>query len=545
MWKSAVDGGEYHGRKKGFDAEDGFFTFAARVLGLSDIYSDVCQKVKCKDIQKGSVQVSFCEDQLKAVADSINAARNAGASFGDIAILVRGRKQGSDIASFLISAGIPVISDDSLALKSSLVVRRLVSLLESIENPGNRIGSFLAEELQLTMPEEYHSLVDLSESLLRAIRDSEPESFEGETLFVQAFMDEISSWTSVNGNNLRYFLKHWEDSNPCIGSPENMSSVRILTVHKSKGLEFPYVIFPFADKVTLYKNGVHWCHLDGCIYPVDLGSSSAETLFAEDYEAERRKQAVDNINLFYVALTRAVKGLHIIAKPPTKKCRTSLEKGKPEYGNFSEILFDYAGRFDDRVFGEMYDFSKAEKKEESLSENFPAGYPSYPLGDRLLPSEEASDFFGADGLTGAAASRRRYGIALHYILSKVERPSDLPSAVDLAVSGGKLSAGEGEAVLALLSERLASHPDWFRVDAAPGSVRNERMVYGGDGRENRPDRVVIGENETLIVDFKFGEERDDSYLKQISRYVALYRKMGYPDVRGFLWYVVEDEVIPL
>lgn len=527
---------------------NGFFTMAARVLGLSDIYSDVVQKVRTKDMQQGAVRVSFCDDQVCAVLDSIADARAAGALWGDIALLVRNRKQGSELASHLVAAGIPVISDDSLALKSSIVVRRLVSLLSCLDNPEDRIGRYLADRMGMEFPSEYHSLSDLCEGMLRSLKEYDTESFSGETLFIQAFMDDLQTWVGVNGNNLRGYLRHWDESDLYIGSPEDSASVRILTVHKAKGLEFPYVIFPFAEKVSLYKSGVHWCRFDASgtifpevvsgLYPVELGPSSEDTLFAADYREERRRQAVDNINLFYVALTRASKEMHIIAKQPSKKCRESLEKNRPEYGNFSEILFDYCGRADDVTYGEHYDFSRMERDGRSSEQDFPASYPSIPLDGRLLPSEDAYDFFGENGVAGAPASPRRFGIVLHDILSKVIAPEDLKAAVDDAVRDGRFGKEDAAGAYEMLASRIAAHPEWFG-----GRVRNEVAVYDRYGKENRPDRVVLYPDRTLIIDFKFGKE-EDVHLRQIMRYVSLYRSMGYPSVSGYLWYVQDDKVIP-
>lgn len=517
-----------------------FFEFAASALGVSEIYSDVRQEIRCRDEQEGSVQISFCDDQIAEVISSIGRACEAGAGYGDIAVLVRGRAQGSEIASALIENGIPVISDDSLSVKSSVVVRRLVSLLSCMDNPQDRIGSFLADTMNVEYPENYHSLVDLCENLLRELKEYDCKSFEGETLFIQAFMDELSSWTAVNGNNLRHFLKYWEEKDFCIGSPENVSSVRILTIHKSKGLEFPYVIFPFAEKVTLYKNGVHWCRYKDGIFPVELGPLSEQTLFADDYHEERRKQAIDNINIFYVALTRAGRGLHIISKTPTKKLQEAVRKNKtPEYSNFAEILYVFGGACEDRTYGTMYDFTRLPRPDAAAEKDFVANYPSIALDCRLTPSEDAADFFGDDGETGTQASPRRYGIALHSILSEIRGIDDLDDALHRAVEDGSLASSEADAARSLLFKGVSSHPEWFgKGDAV---VRNERAVFDSDGREYRPDKVVVLGDSTLIVDFKFAKE-EDGHVRQISKYMSIYRKLGYPDVHGYLWYVLEGRV---
>ena len=530
-----------------------FFPFAAGLLGLEDIYADVVQTPMKQNAQEGCVQVSFCEDQLAEVVASIRQARAQHAEWSDIAVLVRGRKEGSAIAAELVANGIPVISDDSLLLKSSPVVRRLVSLLSCYENPDDGIGRFLADSMGLTFPEEYHSLVDFCEALLRAMQAWDPASFEGQTLFIQAFMDDLQGWVQTNGNNLRYYLKHWEEKDLCIGSPENASSVRVLTIHKSKGLEFPHVIFPFAEKVKLYKPDVHWCRLDTArtpfspevagIYPVELGSLAGASLFAPAVEREERLQLVDNLNVFYVALTRAEKSLHVIADLPSKGCRESLGKGTPKYGNFSEILYHFLHGEESFRAGQPYDFSQRgdEGEKHAAPEPFAGSYPSIPLDGRLTPSQEADDFFGEDGRVGPEASPRLRGIVLHDILSEVLRPSDLDRAVRDAVRDGKLDAAGGEAARKLLGEGIAAHPEWFPESPGPGvRVLNERTLFDRYGREFRPDRVILRGREVTVVDFKFGGGQA-SYREQVARYARLWHELGYTVGGAYLWYVPDGK----
>lgn len=524
---------------------NGFFEEAAGILGVTDIYSDVKQNA-VDSSERGYVRVEFTDDQMQAVYDSIARAHAAGASFGDIAVLVRGNKEGAAIASGLIGRDIPVLSDDSLALSSSSVVRRLVALLQSMENPGDSVSSHLVKSTGITLPDTYHSLLDLCEGLLRELRDRDASTFEGETLFISAFMDDLRAWVDINGNNLRYFLEHWSEKEKFISSPQNSDSVRILTIHKSKGLEFPYVIFPYADKVELFKSGTHWCLLDANgsgmdpvvngIYPTLLGSESSDTLFGEACNKERMMQTVDNINVFYVALTRAVSGLHIISATPTKTLKTGLSKGKPEFKKMSDILYKHCGCMDMREYGDISCLSQIGHKTDTET-TFPGTYASFPIGDRLLASEDATDFFGEDGCTGAAASARLSGIVLHRVLSSISGPEDLAGAVDAEVCAGELTVEQGRKALEMLTERAGRHPEWFGCEA-----RNELSIFDTDGTEHRPDRVLLHpDGSVTVIDYKFGAERA-SYRRQVSRYCDLYRRMGHADVRGFLWYVPEDRV---
>ena len=200
------------------DFNSAYFKAAAQYLDerygdgcdvVSNIYSDVEQQ-SAKD-GDGMVEVMFCEQEnfLNNILMAVKRAVEAGYRPGDIAVLVRTKNEGSDIAGYLIDNGISVLSDDSLKVASSLTVRRLVSLLSGIDNPDDRMASFLADTLGVKVPGNYHSLVDLCENLLRSLREADPETFEAETLYIQSFMDIVQDFTSSQGNSMRAFLKKW------------------------------------------------------------------------------------------------------------------------------------------------------------------------------------------------------------------------------------------------------------------------------------------------------------------------------------------------
>ena len=542
-----------------------FFRYAADAVDVGGLYSDVEQQVRVSDVQEGQVRLTFCstEEEDGAVLASIREAYQAGARYGDIAVLVRNNAEGGRIAACLMQGDIPVISDDSLKLKSSVIVRRLVSLLSCVENPDDTVSSFLASSMDISFPESYHSLVDLCEALLREMYDRNPSSFEGEALYIQSFLDYLQDWCVTGGNSLLRFLKDWNDSgnDPCLSSPSDGNSVRIMTIHKSKGLEFPYVVFPYAEKVRFYKGDWHWCRPAGAsdalpvssdaIFPVRLAGTVADTAFSEDYERERELQLVDNINTFYVALTRAKKSLHVIA------CKPSAASRKEGPSDFSQVLYAFAcssplmqealsgeGEAEEFSYGTPYDFNLLKRDAPSEETPFHVSFRSYPLGDRLRLSTDATDFFSDDGTAGASASRRLGGIVLHDILASVRRPSDLRAAVDAAVSDGRLTAAEGEADFALLQERIASASarGWFPADGA--GVLNEHTVFDSDGREFRPDRVVVTPGHTFVIDYKTGEH-SEGHMFQVRRYVRLYRQMGYPDVSGHVWYLNDGIILDI
>ena len=542
-----------------------FFPYAAGQLDgllggneIGRIYHDVQQQVCFKDPAEGSVDVRFVDDydaEMDEIVASVREVLAAGGKCGDVAILVRGNQEGADIAARLVSEEIPVVSDDSLFVKSSVTVRRLVSQLSLVDAPDTEgyasVAGYLARSMDIRIPDHYHSLTDLAESLLRDLRDADPDTFEAEVPYIQSFMDYLLDWSASRGNDLSAFLREWADADPKIASPETGSAVRVMTVHKSKGLEFPYVIFPFAEKVTLYKGSSYWCRpdVDGTpleafadgVYHVELSGASESTLFAEDYRRERALQYIDNINVFYVALTRAKYGLKVIAKIPPQKVLDAVRNGRPaDWKNLSQVLYGFVGTLDYHA-GTMYGFGSL-KREAGPAAPLRTGYPSFAAGDRgrLKFSRDAADYFGPDGLVGPDASNRLRGLVLHDILASVAVPGDLPRAVDRAVASGELPRQDRDRTLAFLEAEIASVAarGWFAETGV--EVLNEAPLLGPDGQEVRPDRVVLRpDGSAAVIDYKFGEP-EKKYLDQVRGYMDLYRAMGRAPVTGTLWYIREN-----
>lgn len=550
---------------------------------LSEIYKDVSQEPAKDGKAPGMVSLSFCqkESELQMVLDSVNEARACGARLSDIAVLVRSNASGEEVATFLIDNGVTVITDDSLKVKGAVTVRRLVSLLSCIDNPDDTVNGYLAESLDITLPDACTSLTDMAESLLRKLKERDTEGlWRGEILHIQSFMDHLQDYVGSKGNSLRGFLKYWEGENPSISSPSSGDSVRVMTIHKSKGLDFQYVILPFAENINIYKANDCWCSpdlsgtpLEGVadgVYDVKLSKSSESTLFAGHFRNESYLQLVDNMNTLYVAMTRAVLGMHIIAKTPSAKC---LKGDFSSFSDFSQLLYWYVTessqefdrkdedgvlRFD---LGEMPEFDEyREEDEPCVPFNVPDGgeYPSFALNPELVSdqgevidvcergrlrfSADAADFFSSEGQAGVSASRRIRGVVLHDILSRVVVSDDLAASVRLSVINGELSENEAVEVEELLYERVASVKDYRWFDAADSKIMNETSLIDTDGELYRPDRVVIRGASVTIVDYKFGEHRR-TYERQMKKYADIWSRMGYDDVSAFLWYVQTGEIV--
>ena len=513
-----------------------FFTFAADNLWLSKIYADVKQEVKVEDSQEGCVTVDFCEDELEMIDGYIEQAVAAGAKMSDMAILLRTNGEGKKVAEYLLSKGYSVISDDSLDLKSSLIIRKIVSYLHSLCNNSDSLNTYLSESLEIDSEREYHSLLDLVDGVIKDLSETHPDEIKGQTLFIQSFMDDILEWTSIHGNDLRQYLKHWEESKIAISSPNDPNAIRITTVHKSKGLAFPIVIFPFAEKVGLFKEDTLWCHLDSdaemgesfnSIFPVVLGKSSGDSFFSESLKNEMEMQRIDNLNIFYVCLTRARKEMHIIAKNPPK----SLIDGKSSPNDLSQLLYLYCEQ-NGYTFGSPYRWNEASKKEDSEIEEFDAEYETYGMNPeacsrRFVASSDAWDYFSEEGI---GQSKRLRGIEQHALLSRIRTSDDAPEV---------LRSIEPQ-TRELLLERISAHSEWFSPEL---KTLNEVAIIDSFGNTNRPDRVLVDEEgRVTVIDFKFGEE-DEKYSGQVRRYMRLFREMGYGEVSGYIWYVPIDKII--
>lgn len=598
-----------------------FFRFAAAQLDLlhsgssdgpiSRIYADAGQIPMTRKTGRGYMEVCFCpkgDAELDEVVGTVSAHVAGGGKYGDIAILVRGNAEGAKIADRLIVEGIPVISDDALNVKASVTVRRLVSQLsltvrcgsdpaEAADAPHGRrsVNAYLARQMDFVPPESYHSLTDLAEGLLRQLRTFDPDTFEAEIPYIRAFMDWLQEWSGNYGNDLGACLRDWATVKLFIAPPEDGNSVRLMTIHKSKGLEFPLVILPYAEKTTLFKEGDSWCIPDTAgtaldpvatgAYQVTLSSKSEDTLFSADYRRERLLQLIDNLNIFYVAMTRPEYALKVIGAMPAKKMLDELKDAREaaspllaHWGDMGQLLYGFVtagdsgftatidGEFFRYSSGEPVDFSQIHREKSTAAEStFAPAYPSWPLNaeapapeavdedgeivpigerGRLKFSADAADFFGPDGSVGAAASRRIRGTVLHEILSRVSVPSDLPHAVESARRKGLLRGEEAAEALSTLSAALSSiserYPLWFSPEV---TILNERAIIRGDGAVFRPDRIVVDPSGNVtVIDYKFGTPEAGElsrYRKQIGRYAALLRGMGYASVSAHLWYPLE------
>ena len=550
-WRSA---------RKIVEFNNGFYKYLAETLDrqlpcrLPQIYADVQQQAKCAIEAEGYVEVSFVgvDCIVPSVVKAVLRASEMGFRWKDVAVIVRTNAMGAEVASALVDADVPVISNDSLKICSSEVVRRLVSCLSVLDDPSDRIGGYFARDFDPACVRGCQSLCDMAEAILRSFDRDEVNT---DTLYLLAFMDLLRDYVSRNGNSLHSFLKYWKEEGvgKNISSPEDSDAVTIITIHKVKGLDYPYVVIPFPKKDSFMKadykawecpatEGTPLEQTGKALYYTGLSKQSESTLFAENYHRELSMSYIDAANVWYVATTRASQTMILVAPVPAK----SHKEGS--VSKISDALFDYVnghfvemlpseGDFEGRYFclGTEERAATSKDRIEGMRQQRLRYMPleSGPVArDQVKIKTSSSEFFDT--------SRRLRGIVLHKIMESVYAPEDLAPSVERARKEGLLDAEQATQSLAMLSAAVASvlPRGWFGSGA---EYMDERDILTPDGTY-RPDRVVLRDGKVEIIDYKFAE-RDASHRTQVRRYVEFYRQMGYSDVKGFLWYVEENQVV--
>ena len=543
---------------------------------VGSIYKDVSQKTG-KDFKvPGSVEVTFCDkkdggrDVVEMTVDVVrDALENRSFDKKDIAVLVRSNVIGSRVAVSLIEAGIPVVSGDSLKICSSPAVRKAVACLFKIDNEKDSVNSYDARDIDVSGIRA-RSLYEMSELALRAVGRDDVDT---DTPYVGAFMDIVREFEARNGNSLHSFLSFWQEDGAkrCIASPKDSDAVTVITIHKSKGLDFPFVVFPVSDR-DLIVSGLDssWEDPDlgetsfrdaiPALYNVGLTDSLKNTCFEKRFSDEKKMMFIDNINIWYVATTRASQALHIVSPLPSSDTRKAVAAGLggswPEIKKLPDVLYLYAVA-DNKMQkvqcdgAERYLFGEISCKEEVVREPVNTASYSYYGEEELCDfrgslrvKSDAGKFFEDGFHSGYESSRRVRGIVLHGILEKVVSPADLKSAVKSALLSGLLDAEEAEKSEALLSDAIesVSSRGWFPEDASKVIV--ERDIADEKGKCVRPDRVILTKYGVDIVDYKFGDE-EDQYGSQVGNYAYLYRKMGFENVTPYIWYVEEGKIVKI
>ncbi|MBN2214223.1 MAG: UvrD-helicase domain-containing protein [Bacteroidales bacterium] len=572
---------------------------------IPDLYKDVKQDLPGNLSEDGYIRIGFYDEtgdyDAKICAEVINIIRQLldnGYQPSDIAILTRGKNEGKKIADYLLEhrqnqshgSGYPfnVISDESLMLASAASVRFVVSLFRHMVEPENHVNNYFmlyeylnhiknsdhktsraiipeydsetAEaSIRSILPEAYDPLPDypvnrsLYEVLQEIIQVFSLNELRGEQAFLLAFKDMILDYTEYNSSSLPAFLDYWDEtgSKKSIPGAEEQDAIRIMTIHKSKGLEFKAVIVPFCNWKINQGDTIIWCQPEGepfaemDILPVDYGKALKETTFAGDYYREKLKTYIDNLNLLYVAFTRAKTALYCFASADTGKPEdaiinvSQLVSGTLKHEALASLSFKTIHQQGFTIF-EKGSPDKPGKEEKTISKSYYVeDYPESNTIERMKIAYHAREYLAPDEKNFHPLS---YGKIMHELFSHIYELKDIEPAVENLYFDGKISGAEKKMIKKDMQSFFsdARVKSWF---SGEWKVLNERDILTKPSRNKRPDRVLINEKSAVIIDYKFGETELKEHLDQVMEYADLLKQMGYEQPEMFLWYVLKRKII--
>jgi ATP-dependent exoDNAse (exonuclease V) beta subunit len=341
-----------------------------------------------------------------------------------------------------------------------------------------------------------------------------------------------------------------------------MEGIRILSIHKSKGLEFHTVLVPFCDwkMENETMNQLVWCGTDEVPYnmldivPVNYSGAMGQSAFREAYLTERLQLWVDNLNLLYVSFTRAAKNLLIFGNnaPRGLTAATLLKETLPEIADSLHVDWDV----DSPIFSYGTVAPSASSSRQGTSNNRLLTPPvSLPVRMRSIrpnvmfkQSHRSQDFIRAKDETTSAFRFIDRGKLLHQLFAHINTRQDVDSAIERLFFEGVIGTENTKEELRALAESAFTLPevqDWY---SGKWTIFNECAVIfrnaDGETEQRRPDRVMTDGKRTLVVDFKFGKPQTE-HRRQVESYMQLLAQMGYADPEGFLWYVNEHRIEPI
>lgn len=532
-----------------------FFDYCAKAAGqlydngvyegtIERIYEGFAQQVPAKGYNEpGYVEVDFISNEddftqqaLELLPLKVGSLLDGGYAQKDIAILVRRASEGNLVAEKLLEYGYDIISSDSLYIASSSAVQKVVGVLRELDNPGSESLRIMRRFHNIPKVESVgeHSLYQLCETI---IRESLSYQERNDVAFLQAFLDLVLDFTNNHGTNIAQFIKWWDETGvKCtISAPDDMDAIRIMTIHKSKGLGFNVIIIPFLkENLDHYPNMAPnlWCNSGNMPVPVKYGKSLLDTAFEKEYLNEKLCAYIDSLNTVYVAFTRPKRELIVFAQ------ETKMNKnGYAAPSAVADILFAYYLKYkDEKGWGSSITIGQ--------SGALPGAHSSQvklAIANTFMQGidMERVRTVAQSGTIGDGESIREHGIAMHYVFSLITDSHSVETAVERVCAEGVASCGKEE-LLAMVKEKIESVKEYGWFDDGY-QVLNECSILTENGQEKRPDRVLVKGSQAIVIDYKFGI-RLPSYRKQVSRYMDLLTAMGFTNVKGFLWYLSTGEI---
>jgi len=546
------------------------------------IYDAHSQQVKPGN-DGGYVQIKFFEEnaeyldnQLNYVFDLVTKLRTSGVSFKDLAVICRSNRQATDIASHLLKNGIDVVSSESLLLGSSGKVSFIVAVFRYLSNPGDDLAAayilfFLCKNYEsdftfnglmhdysdqkklhdkkFVLPDliglfDFHldfeiislmPLYDLSEFLIRHFRfNLAPDPF------IIYFLDAVNEFVSGEHTGVRDFVEWWDEKGSArsIVVPDKLDAVKVLTIHKAKGLEFPVVIFPFADESATVKGANIWLEntSEYCpgipAFPLAITQKNLINTSFEDYfDREKSSAALDMLNICYVALTRPEQQLYILTK------KYSGKEGK----NFGALLKNYLQhieRWHDNndlyEFGSFTDFIDSGAKSESTLTFVPENISSVDWHEKAVIRYNSSVLWPDDEQSGGV----HWGNVIHQILSKIRVKDDIDHVIDETVGEGLLTLDNAEQVRNFVKAQMLN-PEFSRFFENGLEVLTEAEILTPENELYRPDRVIFEKDKNIVVDFKTGVEKD-VHKTQIGNYADIITEINKKPSEKYLVYLQKE-----
>lgn len=406
-------------------------------------------------------------------------------------------------------------------------------------------------------------------------------NIEKQDAYLFSFFDAVTEYLQNNSSDIDAFLRYWDETlcSKTIPSGET-EGIRILSIHKSKGLEFHTVLLPFCDwKIENETNNqLVWCAPSEAPYnaldivPVNYSSTMAESVYRKDYLNERLQLWVDNLNLLYVAFTRASKNLIIWSKKGQKGTMAELlystlpdisgqetgvwdeeaatfELGKlcPSEQNDRDILQPKPQKTETATYKETNNkehkdsanANRLTRKAEKLSIHM----ESMRHEIEFRQSNRSADFIAGKDEEESDNRFINRGKLLHTLFSAIQTEDDIDEAINQLVFEGIISNPDTEKEISRLTRQAFNSPqikDWYSGSWQLFTECEIIWQENGTLQTRRPDRVMMRNNEIIVVDFKFGKE-NKKYNQQVQNYMHLLSQMGYPakNIQGYLWYVTE------
>ena len=565
---------------------------------LRNAYADVSQQIPDHRDSKGYVDIrllpaiDYRERTLELLKEHIVTLLGCGIPQNKIAILVRTNDTITLIANYF-SEHLPevsIVSDEAFRLDASVSVQLLINALFLLTHPtdsltkANIIKSYHQDVLcdnlsdadlliksihaDHLLPESY--IMHFEELLMLPLYELVEQLYmifqlhrlKDQSAYLCAFYDCLMEFTRDNSTDIDAFIETWEQElhKKTIQSDE-LNGIRVLTIHKSKGLEFDNVLLPFCDW-RLERVDTIWCEPQEepfsqlPVVPVDYSQKMLGTIYEKDYQNEHLQLTVDNLNLLYVAFTRACKNLFVIGKRNAGKTRSALiEHVLPELTLDGAVLDGIEDQNTDVSFsyGTLYtDQEEKCRTTENVflqsSDQIPVEMAVFGNKTEFRQSNKSREFVETDDET-AQQGYIKTGSILHYVFSTIRTTEDVPEALRQLEQEGVLYDEEitVSKLSSLLTKRFADPrvKEWF---SGKWTLYNEcSIIYTdehGEVCERRPDRVMSDGNRMIVVDFKFGHPRPE-YQEQVREYMTLLKQMGHQQVEGYLWYVYSNQIEPV